>query len=313
MVVTRWAVIALTTLLALVPIHAAIAPELPVHLIFSLNGFAPDSQYRSPEALLVNERDRALYVADSGSRQVGVSSLQGVLGFAIVAGPRFEPISLAQMADGRLLVSDDATGGIKVFDQSGKLQAELNLAQLTGIEGARAGRLTVDRKGRLYCIDRAHGEVLALDFPWKLRLRLGVREARPPFKVPEDVAVDRFGRIYVSDSLGVPIQVFDSSGAFLFAIGHHGEDDNDLSSPTSLLMDRFDQLWVTDTLRNRIVIYDRSGWPLRTFGQFGQLRGQLFHPVDLALDGLGRLYIAEREGRRVQVFSYDNPLDRFPR
>lgn len=293
------------------PGRTAVATELPVRLLFGLNGPAPGSPFRTPEALLIDAGSRALYIADSGARQVAVCSLQGVPGLPLEAGPNFQPISLAMMQDGRLLVSDAATGGIKVFSQSGKLQAELNLPQLSGLDGVRAGRIVLDRKGRLYCVDTAHGEVLVFDFPWKLKLRLGARGSRDAFKVPEDVAVDRFGRIYVSDSVGVPIRVFDSGGAYLFSIGRHGEGASDLSSPTSLLMDRFDQLWVTDTLRNQIVIYSHTGWPLRVFGQVGQLSGQLLHPVALALDGLGRIYIAEREGRRVQCFSYDNPLDEF--
>jgi len=292
---------------------AAQAPELPVRFLSALNGPSLNSQFRSPEAVLVDEPNRSLYVADPGHQQIAVSSLQGVPGFTIEAGPQFEPISLAMMDDGRLLASDRATGGIKLFSQSGKLQAELNLSQLSGLEGVRAGRITVGRKNSLYCIDQAHGEVLVFDFPWKLRLRLGAENAREQFKVPEDVAVDRFGRIYVSDSVGVPIRVFDSGGTFLSTIGRHGESPGELSSPTSLLVDRFDQIWVTDTLRNQVVIYDRRGLALRAFGEFGQFQGQLFHPIDLTLDGLGRLYIAEREGRRVQVFMYDNPLDEFPR
>lgn len=290
---------------------AAGASDLPVHLLFTLNGHAPDSPFRSPQAILADQGSRALYIADSGNREITVNSLQGVAGLTLKAGPNFQPISLVLMLDGRLLAADGATGGIKVFDHSGNVETELNLPQISGIPGARAGRLTIDRKGRLYCIDQAHGEVLVFDYPWKLKLRLGARGSRVLFKVPEDVAVDRLGRIYVSDSIGVPVTVFDAGGAYLFTIGRRGVGTGELGSATSLLVDRFDQLWVTDTLRNQIVIYDHFGWVLRTFGQFGQLEGQFFHPIDLALDGLGRIYIAEREGRRVQVFTYDNPLREF--
>lgn len=309
---TRRGVLLLAALLPLAG-QAATAPDLPVRLLFALRGFDPRSPFRAPEALWLSAGERALYVADAGNGEITVSSLQGVAGYRFDGGKGFAPISIASLDDGRLLVSDRNSGGIKVFSPTGKLQAELDLSQLSGIAGVRAGRLTVTRGNSLYCVDQAHGEVLVFDYPWKLRLRLGTKGSREQFKVPEDVAVDRFGRIYVSDSVGVPIRVFDRGGTYLFSIGRHGETSADLQEPTSLLMDRFDQLWVTDTRANQVVIYDRSGWALRKFGVFGQLEGQLFHPVDLALDGFGRIYLAEREGRRVQVFTYDQPLERFSR
>jgi sugar lactone lactonase YvrE len=303
-------------LLGLVPApgHAAIAPALPIRLLFTVLGYTPGQPFRRPAAVALDQARRTLYVADPGDHAIVALSLQGVPGYRLEAGPRFEPISIALDPEGRVFASDRTTGRIRVFGPSGALDQELDLAELGHAEAARAGRITLSKDGQLYCVDQANCRILVLDAQRRLRLKFGGEGNRAGlFKMPEDVAVDRFGRIYVSDSLGTPLQVFDASGVFLYAIGRHGEGPGDLSCPTALFVDRFDQIWVTDTNRHQIVIYDRTGWPLRAVGEFGQTPGRFFYPVGLALDGLGRLYVAEREGQRVQVFTYDNPLDRFSR
>jgi len=47
------------------------------------------------------------------------------------------------------------------------------------------------------------------------------------FQVPQGVAVDSAGNIYVADTRNSRIQVFDSSGNFLFKFGGFGSWDGD--------------------------------------------------------------------------------------
>jgi sugar lactone lactonase YvrE len=294
------------------PAQAVTTQTLPVQFLFEVSGYMPQHPFRKPAALAVDLNRRTMYVADPGDHSVVVLSLEGVPGFLLQCGPQFEPIGLALEHDGRLLVSDQSTGGIKVFGPSGQLDTEWDVAALSGLKDARAGRLYVDKAGLLYCVDQAQCRVLVFDAQQHLKLQFGSRGGRAgQFQMPEAVATDRFNRIYVTDSVGTPVQVFDARGHFLNSAGQHGQQPGQFLGPTALWIDRFDQVWVVDTEQHQITVLDRFGFPLRQVGAFGQAQGQFYFPIALALDGLGRLFVAEREGRRVQVFTYADPLDQF--
>ena len=292
--------------------EAATAPALSVQFLFEVSGYMPQRPFRRPAALAVDASRRVMYVADPEDHCVVALSLEGVPGYLLECGPQFQPIGLALQHDGNLLVSDQATGGLKVFGPGGQLQTEWDVAALSGLKQARAGRLWVDKAGLLYVVDQPDCRILVFDAQQHVRLQFGARGGRQgQFQMPEAVGTDRFGRIYVTDSVGTPLQVFDSRGHFLNSAGQHGQQPGQFLCPTALWVDRFDQVWVVDTEQHQITVLDRFGFPLRQFGVFGQAPGQLYFPIALALDGLGRLFVAEREGRRVQVFTYADPLDQF--
>ena len=132
------------------PGHAAIAPALPVRLLFTIPGYTPGQPFRRPAAVALDQARRTLYVADPGDQAIVALSLQGVPGYRIEAGPQFEPISIALDRDGQVFASDRATGRIKVFGPSGTLDRELDVAELSHTETARAGRITLSKDGQLY-------------------------------------------------------------------------------------------------------------------------------------------------------------------
>ena len=126
------------------------------------------------------------------------------------------------------------------------------------------------------------------------------------FLYPNAAVTDSQNRIYVSDGNNGRISVWDSSHAFLFALGK-GTGDDAFSLPRGMALDESERLYVVDAVGQDVKIYDVSGEQPRylfSFGELGIADGQFQYPNAIAIDATGRLYIADRENNRIQVWSY---------
>ena len=213
--------------------------------------------------------------------------------------------------DGTLFVSESTGGPIKIIGPKGE-KSTLDLPKSEGESDPKPGRMTLDRDGCLYVVDRANCRVCVFDKERKIKLQFGrAGGKRGEFKELQDVAVDRQGRIYVLDSSGTPVQVFDKKGKYVYRFGFRGEGGEDISFPSALFLDQNDQVWVVDRGRHAFKVFDRSGSFLRSEGTYGLEEGYLFQPADAEMDSLGRIYVVEAGARRLQVFSLDRPFEPF--
>ena len=83
------------------------------------------------------------------------------------------------------------------------------------------------------------------------------------FDLIHGIAVDRDGRIYVSDRRNHRIQIFEEDGAFV-------EEWPDIWDPVAIMIDENDFVWVLDATLNRILKYDLEGRLLDYFGTYGE-------------------------------------------
>ena len=278
---------------------------------FGVKGYDGSSWFGEPSALALDERSGLIYVADTKAGTVDAFSLQGVPKFQYGAKNNLKaPLGLAIDSDGRVYVSENEGGPIKIIDSRGS--TTMLALPKDGDEETKAGRMTFDRDGNLYVVDRANCRVLVFGRDGAFKLKFGSPgDERGQFKVLQDVAVDRQGRIYALDAVGVPIRVFDMKGGYVRSIGARGEGQTEISFSAGLFIDRNDQIWVVDRAQHCLKVHDRSGAYLRTFGSYGLGEGSLFLPVDAAIDSFGRVYVLEMGARRMQVFSLKNPLEPF--
>jgi tripartite motif-containing protein 71 len=281
---------------------------------FAVKGYDTDKWFGDPVDLATDERAGLVYVADQKSGTVDAFSLQGVPKFQYGAKNGLKaPIGLAVDRNGNVCVAENEGGPIKIIDSKGYVSTlDLPAEQASDKEPPKAGRMTFDRDGNLYIVDRANCRIFVFDKDRKFRFSFGgIGEKRGQFKLLQDVAVDRQGRIYAADALGVPIQVFDRNGGLIYGFGLHGDGQGEVSFPAGLFVDRHDQIWAVDKTQHRVNVFDRSGMFLRTFGNYGQTEGNLFYPVAVAVTGLGRVYVIEAGSRRMQVFTLSRPFEPF--
>lgn len=279
---------------------------------FRVNGFDQDSVFGELSALALDESNGLFYVADTKFARVYGFTLQGVpkLEYGLDKGLE-SPVGLAVDKQGNLYVSEKSGGPIKMINPKGEV-SKFDLPAVEGGDAPKPGRMTFDRDGNLYVVDRANCRVLIFDKDHKLKQSIGGKgDKRGQFKSLEDVAVDRQGRVYALDSEGTPVQVFDKKGKYVYRFGFRGDGDQDISFASGLFIDQNDQIWIVDRGRHALKVFDRSGEFLRRLGTYGVDEGYLFQPVDADMDSLGRVYIAEAGARRVQVFSLSQPFEPF--
>jgi len=101
------------------------------------------------------------------------------------------------------------------------------------------------------------------------------------------------GKIYVADSLGPGIAVFDLISKRFRKVETSGAGG--LQQPINISIDRDGTKYVTDTRRNQVLAYDRFDKFVRAYGLIDQ-----FRPSDVAIAG-ERLFVADVKNHQIHV------------
>ncbi|NQT50559.1 6-bladed beta-propeller [bacterium] len=267
----------------------------------------PKITLTSPHGIAVDPQ--AIVIADSARAVVHVLDLAGRRYRHMAGakdGPFRCPIGVALDGQGSVFVSDAAWGKVFRFSLRGR--------QMEEIEGKfiRPAGLAFDRaRGQLHVVDA--GAHAVLTYRWagerfeRLR-RLGGRDQKPGgFNFPTHAAVDRAGRLYVSDSMNHRVQIFDAEGKRLGTFGQAGDGSGDFAKAKGIAIDSEGHIYVVDSLYDVVQVFDRQGRLLLVFGGRGKDDGSLWLPTGICIDGKDRIYVADSGNSRVQVYQYLAP------
>ena len=233
-------------------------------------------QFNAPHGMAIAP-DGSLYVADSNNHRIQkfdsdgkpvltIGSYSGANNTNPAPGTFNEPWGVAVGPDGSVYVADTWNHRIQKFDPSGKF---LTMWGSAGQTDANAG-------------------------------------GQPNvFWGPRDVAVDKEGRVYVTDTGNKRIQVFDSDGAFIAQFGGAGVQPGQLDEPVGLAVASDGNLVVDDTWNQRIQILTPDGNPVRQWQVEGWLDQSVTDKPYVAVDKNGNIYTVDPTGFRVLVFGPD--------
>lgn len=252
---------------------------------------APETQ-EVPRYRFVGElRGETNFRPREGSRSAGRKL------FALIAGldatPQ-QPLMLVRPQSGvvdrlgRVLVTDVGRAAVMVFDEAnGKLQVWEKATRSTHFESPIA--IALGREGELLVTDSDLARVFRLAADGTPLGEFGAGVLLRPNGIVRDA---ERGRIYVADSHGHDIKVFDDTGRHLATWGTRGDAPGELNYPTHLALSD-GVLVVADSMNARIQGFDAEGKLVLRFGQRGLYVGNLVRPKGVAADDEGNIYVVE--------------------
>jgi sugar lactone lactonase YvrE len=216
-------------------------------------------------------------------------------------------VGVALDDDDRLFVTDARLHHVLQFNPQHVMQAAIGTEVLV-----RPAGVAIDRENRfLYVADTGNDVVDVFDADnFKLLRQIGKPSRKHDqtepgtFSLPEGVAVDKDGNVYVTDTFNNRVEVFDADGEFINSFGKNGDGPADLERPKGIAVDCDGHIWVVDAAQNPIKVFDKEGRLLIYLGGQGNYPGQFMGPWGIAIDPANRVIVSETFPGRVQVFRY---------
>jgi DNA-binding beta-propeller fold protein YncE len=266
-------------------------------------------QLVTPYGMGVDSKNR-LYVADSKVHAVFIFNIEtkdlelirnGVHAhFGLITGLTLDDSD-------RLFVADSGMRRVLVFDPQHRVEGSIS-------EGmASPGGLAIDNENRfLYVADAELDQVLVYDAdpPYKLLRKIGTAGKEHTLTTPGDfsrptnVAVDKDGNLYVSDTFNDRVEIFDADGNFIRTFGKPGDGPGYFARPKGIAIDGDGHVWVADGVQDRVQVFTPEGQLLIWMGGHGGLPGQFSALAGLTIDKNNRVFTSEQYAGRVQMFRY---------
>ena len=212
----------------------------------------------------------------------------------------------------RLFVSDDQSHKVHVINPQHQEEAAFGADVLV-----RPGGMAIDEENRfLYVVDTGSDVVDVFDADnYKLLRKIGTPGKKHllsdpgDFSLPTNVAVDKEGNVYVTDTLNNRVEIFDAEGNFISEFGKAGDGPGRFARPKGIAVDCDGHIWVVDEVQSRVQVFDREGRLLIYFGEQGPYPGQFQAAYGIAIDAKNRVIVSEQFPGRVQTFQYVTDLE----
>jgi DNA-binding beta-propeller fold protein YncE len=213
------------------------------------------------------------------------------------------PNGIVADSAGNVYVADSEQRIIFVFDLEKKNLRFIGLGSLAGPVG-----LAIDNKrGIVFVSDSRMKKVLGINKNTdSIALTIG---SPGEFLSPSGLVYDENKeRLYVSDTMGHVVKVYDKDGNLLFTIGKHGAQDGEFNFPSYLTVDKNSRLYVVDAFNFRVQIFDSEGKFIKKFGKLGDASGSFSRPHGIALDSEGHIYVVDAAFNNYQIFNDEGKL-----
>lgn len=259
-------------------------------------GMAVDSKGR---LYVADQRVGAVFVFNTDTRDVELIANGAQAHFGLING-------IAIDDDDRVFVSDGKLHRVLVFDAKHEVINQINQKLIDPVG------LAIDTENRLlYVVDTQADQVVVYDADSLKELRrIGTAGKNHYLTTPGDfggasnVAVDKDGNVYVTDTMNNRVEIFDADGKFISTFGKAGDGPGYFARPKGIAVDGDGHIWVADTVQNRLQVFNREGQLLTYIGGYGHYPGQFESLVGVAIDKNNRVFTSEQYPGRVQQFRY---------
>ncbi len=290
-------------------------------------GREPLTRFDQPMGVAWSRDGTRFYVADARNNRICVFDAAGkpIVEFGALGvakplegaartwdpGELSYPVDVAVGDDGTIYVADFYNDSISAFTSDGRFVRRFPDPYSPtgkGSSGASGGGIAVTAVaasgGYVYATDTY--QVFVFTAEGDLVRQFGRPGLGPDgLDRPGGIAVDRDGRIYVSDSNHNRVKAYSAQGELLWVTGRpvtglQSESENPFVLPRGLTVLRDGSILVADPLAHQLVRLDRDGKVVALYGVRGAAEGQLNFPNDVAAFS-DEVLVADRENQRVQV------------
>lgn len=259
----------------------------------------------APQSVSTDSAGR-LIVADPSIHAVHVLEFRGKTSFRIQGGKdrRLQtPAGVASDPQGNIYVSDTQRGMVLVYDHLGRFRHYLGKVKGEAFFERPEGLAVDASASRLYVADTPRNTIAALDLRGQVLGSFGdARGGRRQFNKPTSILL-RHNELFVLDSSGSRVQVFDLNGKLLRQVKIAHDDTSPLDHP-GFAVDSRGNTYVSDELKGIVRVYNQAGRLLNIFGRKGNKIGEFSRPSGLWADAHDRIYVADPGNHRVQVFQF---------
>ena len=215
-----------------------------------------------------------------------------------------KPMAVVAPTENEIYVADPGIKGVHYFNLADESYKQIRLTGDYPLPSPIA--LTLDDQQRVLVADSALGQIFMLN------VEAGIAEPvslKNKLQQPTGLAYNKKDKnLFVVDTTGHKVKVFDRQGRLLKEIGRRGDSQGEFNFPTFLWQDQQDDLWVTDSLNFRVQRFNAAGRYLGQFGQAGTSTGTFSRPKGVATDDLGHVYVVDSLLHAVQIFDKNGRL-----
>src|SRR5437867_1742736 len=150
---------------------------------------------------------------------------------------------------------------------------------------------------KVYVCDTQAGNISIADLS-KRKMRYLKPAGQAALKVPINVAVDKDGTCYVTDTGRGQLLIYSANGQLKQAIGKLDE-----MKPCGIALEG-DRLYVSDLKAHCVTVYDKASLqPLFTVPRDpSDAKAKLFQPTNVAVDSKGRILVSDSGGFAVKIY-----------
>ena len=215
---------------------------------------------------------------------------------------------IALTACGNILVCDSSNDRVQQFSFAGQLVKCVGSSGSAPLEFSKPVGIGVHPLSqKVYVVEQGNHRVQILNSDLTFVSMFGSRGTENgQFINPCDVAFNSCGDIFVLDGDNVRIQVFTSSGGYVWQFTMR---DHNQGNPQTIAIDSGDRVYVTEQGSHCISIFSPDGVLVMSFGKQGIKAGQFTCPLGVDFDKAGCMYIMDIPSQtqwqsivRVQVF-----------
>ncbi len=235
------------------------------------------------------------------------------------------PGDVALDSKGNIWVLDTESSRIEEFNERGEYLQKFGAAGSEGGQMSEPAAVAVDSKGNVWVADTSNSRIVEFNGEggFEKAIGFGVSNGKEEFEIctagcrkgtrgsgsgqfglPEGIAVDANGNIWVADTYNGRIEELNEKGEYEKTVGSKGSEPGQIGEPEGLAAAHGD-IWVADWSNNRVEQFTEGGKYVRELGSAGSGDGGLSRPYGVAVDASGHVWVDDTNNGRIEEFHED--------